>query len=148
MAKENDIKIVKGRTEEGNNAEIYVSRDKSQNRITVDTFDDKVYLTVKEAKELIKVLQDSIKDKLAEYGKIHELIPDKNKVIIEAELSDSQIEALNDKNINISEPFSTNVAFDYGNEVVYCAGKVQSFYETEKNQKKKKPERNQEIERE
>ena len=141
MAKENDIKIVKGRTEEGNNAEIYVSRDKSQNRITVDTFDDKVYLTV-------KVLQDSIKDKLAEYGKIHELIPDKNKVIIEAELSDSQIEALNDKNINISEPFSTNVAFDYGNEVVYCAGKVQSFYETEKNQKKKKPERNQEIERE
>lgn len=61
MAKENDIKAVKGRTEEGNNAEIYVSRDKSQNRITVDTFDDKVYLTVKEAKELIKVLQESIK---------------------------------------------------------------------------------------
>ena len=54
-------KVVNGRTEEGNNAEIYVSRDKSQNRITVDTFDDKVYLTVKEAKELIKVLQDSIK---------------------------------------------------------------------------------------
>ena len=64
MAKENDIKVVKGRTEEGNNAEIYVSRDKSQNRITVDTFDDKVYLTVKEAKELIKVLQDSIKYKI------------------------------------------------------------------------------------
>lgn len=62
MAKENDIKAVKGRTEEGNNAEIYVSRDKSQNRITVDTLDDKVYLTVKEAKELIKVLQDSIKE--------------------------------------------------------------------------------------
>jgi hypothetical protein len=61
MAKENDIKAVKGRTEEGNNAEIYVSRDKSQNRVTVDTLDDKVYLTVKEAKELIKVLQDSIK---------------------------------------------------------------------------------------
>lgn len=61
MAKENDIKVVNGRTEEGNNAEIYVSRDKSQNRITVDTFNDKVYLTVKEAKELIKVLQDSIK---------------------------------------------------------------------------------------
>ena len=61
MAKENDIKAVKGRTEEGNNAEIYVSKDKSQNRITVDTLDDKVYLTVKEAKELIKVLQDSIK---------------------------------------------------------------------------------------
>lgn len=61
MAKENDIKVVNGRTEEGNNAEIYVSRDKSQNRITVDTLDDKVYLTVKEAKELIKVLQDSIK---------------------------------------------------------------------------------------
>lgn len=61
MAKENDIKAVKGRTEEGNNAEIYISRDKSQNRITVDTFNDKVYLTVKEAKELIKVLQDSIK---------------------------------------------------------------------------------------
>ena len=61
MAKENDIKAVKGRTEEGNNAEIYVSRDKSQNRITVDTLDDKVYLTVKEVKELIKVLQDSIK---------------------------------------------------------------------------------------
>lgn len=61
MAKENDIKAVKGRTEEENNAEIYVSRDKSQNRITVDTFDDKVYLTVKEAKELIKVLQESIK---------------------------------------------------------------------------------------
>lgn len=62
MAKENDIKAVKGRTKEGNNAEIYVSRDKSQNRITVDTFDDKAYLTVKEAKELIKVLQDSIKE--------------------------------------------------------------------------------------
>lgn len=62
MAKENDIKTVKGRTEEGNNAEIYVSRDKSQNRITVDTLDDKVYLTVKEAKQLIKVLQDSIKE--------------------------------------------------------------------------------------
>lgn len=62
MAKENDIKAVKGRTEEGNNAEIYVSRDKSQNRITVDTLDDKVYLTVKEVKELIKILQDSIKE--------------------------------------------------------------------------------------
>lgn len=61
MAKENDIKAVKGRTEEGNNAEIYVSRDKSQNKITVDTLDDKVYLTVKETKELIKVLQESIK---------------------------------------------------------------------------------------
>lgn len=64
---------------------------------------------------------------------------DKNKVIIEAELSDSQVEALNNKNIDISEPFATNVTLDYGNEVVYCAGKVQSFY---------KPERNQEYERE
>mgnify|MGYP000767003257 CR=1 FL=1 len=77
--------------------------------------------------------------KLAEYEKIHELMPDKNKVIIEAELSDSQVEALNNKNIDISEPFATNVTLDYGNEVVYCAGKVQSFY---------KPERNQEYERE
>ena len=51
-------------------------------------------------------------------------MPDKNKVIIEAELSDSQIEALNDKNIDISEPFSTNVTLDYGNEVIYCVGKV------------------------
>ena len=52
------------------------------------------------------------------------IMPDKNKVIIEAELSDSQIEALNDKNIDISEPFSTNVTLDYGNEVIYCVGKV------------------------
>ncbi len=59
---------------------------------------------------------------------------DKSKVIIEAELSDSQIETLNDKNIDVSEPFSTNVTLDYGNEVVYCSGKVQSFYEAEKNQ--------------
>ena len=72
--------------------------------------------------------------KLAEYEKIHELMPDKNKVIIEAELSDSQVEALNNKNIDISEPFATNVTLDYGNEVVYCAGKVQSFYKSEKNQ--------------
>lgn len=62
MAKENNIKVVKGRTEEGNYAEIFVSKDKSQNRITIDTFEDKVYLTVKEVKELIKVLQDSIKE--------------------------------------------------------------------------------------
>lgn len=62
MAKENNIKVVKGRTEEGNYAEIFVSRDKSHNRITIDTFEDKVYLTVKEVKELIKVLQDSIKE--------------------------------------------------------------------------------------
>lgn len=73
---------------------------------------------------------------------------DKNKVIIEAELSDSQVEALNNKNIDISEPFTTNVTLDYGNEVVYCAGKVQSFYKDEKNQEKKKLERNQEYERE
>lgn len=72
---------------------------------------------------------------------------DKAKVIIEAELSDSQVEALNDKNIDISEPFATNVTLDYGNEVVYCAGKVQSFYKAEKNQGKKKLERNQEYER-
>ena len=30
----------------------------------------------------------------------------------------------------------------------YCAGKVQTFYKAEKNQEKKKPERNQEYERE
>lgn len=60
---------------------------------------------------------------------------DKNKVIIEAELSDSQVEALNNKNIDISEPFVANVTLDYGNEVVYCAGKVQSFYKPERNQK-------------
>ena len=65
----------------------------------------------------------------------------------ETELSDSQIETLNNKNINISEPFSTNVTLDYGNEVVYCTGKIQSSYEAEKIQGKKKPERNQEIER-
>lgn len=75
-------------------------------------------------------------------------MPDKNKVIIEAELPDSQVEALNNKNIDISEPFATNVTLDYGNEVVYCAGKVQSFYKAEKNQGKKKLERNQEYERE
>lgn len=85
--------------------------------------------------------------KLAEYERIHELMPDKNKVIIEAELSDSQVEALNDKNIDISEPFAANVTLDYGDEVIYCAGKVQSFYKAEKNQEKKKPERNQEYER-
>lgn len=86
--------------------------------------------------------------KLAEYERIHELMSDKNKVIVEAELSDSQVEALNDKNIDISYPFATNVTLDYGNEVVYCAGKVQSFYKAEKNQEKKKLERNQEYERE
>lgn len=87
--------------------------------------------------------------KLAEYERLYEgLMSDKNKVIIEAELSDSQVEALNNKNIDISEPFATNVTLDYGNEVVYCAGKVQSFYKTEKNQGKKKLERNQEYERE
>lgn len=70
-----------------------------------------------------------------------------NKIIIETELSDSQIETLNNKNIDISEPFAANVTLDYGNEVVYCAGKVQSSCEAEKNQGKKKPERNQEYER-
>lgn len=64
---------------------------------------------------------------------------DKTKVIIEAKLSDSQVEALNNKNIDISEPFAANVTLDYGDEVIYCAGKVQSFY---------KPEKNQEYERE
>lgn len=73
---------------------------------------------------------------------------DKNKVIIEAELSDSQVEALNNKNIDIFEPFAANVTLDYGNEVVYCAGKVQPFYKDEKNQGKKKLERSQEYERE
>lgn len=73
---------------------------------------------------------------------------DKNKVIIEAELSDSQVEALNNKNIDISYPFATNVTLDYGNEVIYCSGKVQSFYKDEKNQGKKKLEKSQEYERE
>jgi len=88
-------------------------------------------------------------NKLAEYERLYEgLMSDKNKLLVEAELSDSQVEALNNKNIDISEPFATNVTLDYGNEVVYCAGKVQSFYKAEKNQEKKKLERNQEYERE
>lgn len=88
-------------------------------------------------------------NKLAEYERLYEgLMSDKNKLLVEAELSDSQVEALNDKNIDISYPFATNVTLDYGNEVVYCAGKVQSFYKAEKNQGKKKLERNQEYERE
>lgn len=53
---------------------------------------------------------------------------DKAKVIIEAELSDSQVEALNDKNIDISYPFATNVTLDYGDEVVYCNGKIKKSY--------------------
>ena len=88
-------------------------------------------------------------NKLAEYERLYEgLMSDKNKLLVEAELSDSQVEALNDKNIDISYPFATNVTLDYGNEVVYCAGKVQSFYKAEKNHGKKKLERNQEYERE
>ena len=88
-------------------------------------------------------------NKLAEYERLYEgLMSDKNKLLVEAELSDSQVEALNNKNIDISEPFATNVTLDYGDKVIYCAGKVQSFYKAEKNQEKKKPERNQEYERE
>ena len=67
---------------------------------------------------------------------------DKNKVIIEAELSDSQVEALNNKNIDISEPFATNVTLDYGDEVVYCSGKIQKSYYMQGNNNDK----NQEIE--
>lgn len=67
----------------------------------------------------------------------------KNKVIIEAELSDSQVEALNNKNIDISEPFATNVTLDYGDEVVYCAGKVQNPYNY---MQENNNDRNQEIE--
>lgn len=90
-------------------------------------------------------LKDILDNSDSDYLKCNKI---NNKIIIEAELSDSQIETLNNKNIDISEPFAANVTFDYGNEVVYCAGKVQSFYEAEKNQEKKKPERNQEYERE
>lgn len=87
-------------------------------------------------------------NKLAEYERLYEgLMSDKNKLLVEAELSDSQVEALNNKNIDISEPFATNVTLDYGDKVIYCAGKVQSFYKAEKNQGKKKLERNQEYER-
>lgn len=67
---------------------------------------------------------------------------DKAKVIIEAELSDSQVEALNNKNIDISYPFATNVTLDYGDEVVYCSGKIQKSYYMQGNNN----DRNQEIE--
>ncbi len=68
---------------------------------------------------------------------------DKTKVIIEAELSDSQVEALNNKNIDISEPFATNVTLDYGDEVVYCSGKIQKSYNYMQGNNN---DRNQEIE--
>lgn len=60
--KDNNIKVIEGKTEDGNYAEIFVSIDKKQNRFTVDTFDNKVYLTTKEVKKLIKTLQDIIKE--------------------------------------------------------------------------------------
>lgn len=68
---------------------------------------------------------------------------DKTKVIIEAELSDSQVEVLSNKNIDISEPFATNVTLDYGDEVVYCSGKIQKSYNY---MQENNNDRNQEIE--
>lgn len=113
-----------------NNKEIKTYYENDYDDAEIDYFD-----TLKD------ILDNSDSDYL-KHNKIN------NKIIIETELSDSQIETLNNKNIDISEPFAANVTLDYGNEVVYCAGKVQSSCEAEKNQGKKKPERNQEYERE
>jgi hypothetical protein len=111
-----------------NNKEIKTYYENDYDDVEIDCFD---------------ALKDILDNSDSEYLKYNN-----NKIIIETELSDSQIETLNNKNINISEPFAANVTLDYGNEVVYCAGKVQSSYKAEKNQGKKKPERNQEYERE
>lgn len=110
-----------------NNKEIKTYYENDYDDVEIDYFD---------------ALKDILDNSDSEYLKYNN-----NKIIIETELSDSQIETLNNKNIDISEPFATNVTLDYGDEVVYCAGKVQSFYKAEKNQEKKKPERNQEYER-
>lgn len=112
-----------------NNKEIKTYYENDYDDVEMDYFD-----------ALKDILDNSDSDYL-KHNKIN------NKIIIETELSDSQIENLNNKNIDISEPFAANVTLDYGNEVVYCAGKVQSFYEAEKNQGKKKSEKNQGIER-
>ena len=46
------------------------------------------------------------------------------KIIIEAEISDTEAEKLEEMGYDVNYPFSVNVALDYGDKVIYGNGKI------------------------
>lgn len=46
------------------------------------------------------------------------------KIIIEAEISDTEVKKLEEMGYDVNYPFSTNVTLDYGDKVIYGNGKI------------------------
>lgn len=46
------------------------------------------------------------------------------KIIIEAEISDTEVKKLEEIGYDVNHPFSTNVTLDYGDKVIYGNGKI------------------------
>lgn len=48
------------------------------------------------------------------------------KLIIEAEISDTEVKKLEEMGYDVNYPFSTNISLDYGDKVIYGNGKITS----------------------
>lgn len=48
------------------------------------------------------------------------------KIIIEAEISDTEVKKLEEMGYDVNHPFSTKVTLDYGDKVIYDYGKITS----------------------
>lgn len=46
------------------------------------------------------------------------------KIIIEAEISDTEVKKLEEMGYDVNYPFSTHVTLDYGDKVIYGDGKI------------------------
>ncbi len=46
------------------------------------------------------------------------------KIIIEAEISDTEVKKLEEMGYDVNYPFSTKVTLDYGDKVIYGNGKI------------------------
>ena len=46
------------------------------------------------------------------------------KIIIEAEISDTEVKKLEEMGYDVNYPFSTNVTLDYCDKVIYGNGKI------------------------
>lgn len=46
------------------------------------------------------------------------------KIIIETEISDTEVKKLEEMGYDVNYPFSTNVTLDYGDKVIYGNGKI------------------------
>lgn len=46
------------------------------------------------------------------------------KIMIETEISDTEVEKLEEMGYDVNYPFSANVTLDYGDKVIYGNGKI------------------------